>query len=258
MAEIVGQLGRYFVLQPSHANAFRIFNQDGNEVGVLQLWNEVYYLSFGCNILLKVTRCNLGSCIQTMLRPPVRLEEAYKQIQTCLASTDPSFTTRLCYGILPPDGVQARFDGAELELWVHGTYRCYTTMDQVTLDAILRRIRTTFFFEGVPEGQRRRTSRCAMMQFDVPTTTLKLDSFLSTPLREAKLASVPGIGAVTLSKLQSANISTVEQLMGQFMVLSSSVESMEQWLRSVCEVRSTEAKKISEALLAKYERVCVV
>jgi len=38
-----------------------------------------------------------------------------------------------------------------------------------------------------------------------PSTTLKLDNFLSKPLRDTTLSNVQGVGPVTLAKLKSAS-----------------------------------------------------
>ena len=257
-AEIVDKLERHFDLQVS-PGAARIFNKKGDEVGVLQVWKQEYYFSFGSTILLKATRCNIETCIQAMLRPTVHLEDAYKRIQACLAGADENFCILHKRGVLPPEGVQVRFSNAELELWVRDDYRCYTSMDQSTLDEILRRVRACFFFEDVPQGKKRRDSdRTTMEDTKMERTTLKLSTFVSTPLRDASLSSIPGVGAVTLTKLETVNITKAEQLMGEFMILSASVEKMASWLQDVCDVRVVESKKIAEALRTKYERLCTL
>jgi hypothetical protein len=91
-----------------------------------------------------------------------------------------------------------------------------------------------------------------------PSTTLKLDNFLSKPLRDATLSSVPGVGPVTLAKLKSANIETTTQLMGHFLLTGSDPVVTIRWLKEACEVRETEAIKVAEALRSKAERITVV
>ena len=90
------------------------------------------------------------------------------------------------------------------------------------------------------------------------STTLKLDNFLSKPLRDAALSSVPGVGPVTLAKLKSANIETATQLMGHFLLTGSDTVVTTRWLKEACEVRETEATKVAEALRSKAERITVV
>ena len=87
------------------------------------------------------------------------------------------------------------------------------------------------------------------------STTLKLDNFLSKPLRDAALSSVPGVGPVTLAKLKSANIETATQLMGHFLLTGSDTVVTTRWLKEACEVRETEATKVAEALRSKAERI---
>ena len=86
-------------------------------------------------------------------------------------------------------------------------------------------------------------------------STLRVNSFLCTPLREATLHSVPYVGPVTMEKLKMVNIQTAEQLVGQFMVLGSEAGVMSRWLTSVCDVRGTEATKVAEVLHRKVNRM---
>ena len=91
------------------------------------------------------------------------------------------------------------------------------------------------------------------------TTTKKAASFLSTPLSEiVSLSQVPGVGPITLERLGRQSISTVSQLIGQFMLLGSDVEAMVSWLDTTCAVRRREGSVIAEALFAKTERMNIV
>ena len=50
--------------------------------------------------------------------------------------------------------------------------------------------------------------------------SIRQESFVSTPLEDLDLESdVPGVGPVSFQKLTDANIKTVTNLMGQFMVM---------------------------------------
>ena len=86
-------------------------------------------------------------------------------------------------------------------------------------------------------------------------STLRVNSFLCTPLREATLHSVPYVGPVTMDKLKMVNIQTAEQLVGQFMVLGSEADVMSRWLVNICDVRATEATKVAEVLQRKVNRM---
>ena len=94
-----------------------------------------------------------------------------------------------------------------------------------------------------------------MHLLEMATTTKKFDDFISRPLRDCKIEAVPGVGAVTLAKLEEANIDTAEKLIGHFLLLGRDTEKMVQWLKDVCEVRETEAKKIAEALHTKAGKI---
>ena len=88
------------------------------------------------------------------------------------------------------------------------------------------------------------------------TTSKKQATFLSTPLSSiVSLNQVPGVGAVTLEKLVKMGFSTPAKLLGQFMVLEKDPRAMNNWLESDCGIRAREAGMISEALLAKMERM---
>jgi hypothetical protein len=94
-------------------------------------------------------------------------------------------------------------------------------------------------------------------------TTLVFENFMRTPLREyrdLKLVPgvVPGVGQITLDKLKDANIDTVDQLLGQLLLLRRNTEKMMEWLQDVCDVRGKEAKMIAEAMLAKAEKISCV
>ena len=79
-------------------------------------------------------------------------------------------------------------------------------------------------------------------------TTKKFDDFMSRPLQDCDIKNVPGVGEVVLGKLKDANIDTAEKLVGHFLLLGRDADKMTQWLKDVCEVRSQEAVKVSEAL----------
>jgi len=54
----------------------------------------------------------------------------------------------------------------------------------------------------------------------VAVLSIRQESFVSTPLEDLDLESdVPGVGPVSFQKLTDANIKTVTNLMGQFMVM---------------------------------------
>ena len=89
------------------------------------------------------------------------------------------------------------------------------------------------------------------------STTQKLNTFLSRPLRDCALREVPGVGEVAHDKIVAASeIDTAEKLIGQFLLLGR--ERSQLWLRDACGVRSQEAQRITDALQSKTERlVCV-
>jgi len=87
------------------------------------------------------------------------------------------------------------------------------------------------------------------------TTTLKMNNFLSRPLRDATLSDVPGVGPATLAKLKAANIETATQLVGHFLLTGSDTAVTSRWLKDACEVRETEAVKVAEALHTKAGRI---
>ena len=89
------------------------------------------------------------------------------------------------------------------------------------------------------------------------STTQKLNTFLSRPLRDCALREVPGVGEVAHAKIVAASeIDTAEKLIGQFLLLGR--ERSQLWLRDACGVRSQEAQRITDALQSKTERlVCV-
>ena len=87
------------------------------------------------------------------------------------------------------------------------------------------------------------------------TTTLKMNNFLSRPLRDTTLSDVPGVGPATLAKLKSANIETAAQLVGHFLLTGSDAAVTCRWLKDACEVRETEAVKVAEALQSKAARI---
>ena len=86
-------------------------------------------------------------------------------------------------------------------------------------------------------------------------TTLKMNPFLSRPLRDATLSDVPGVGPATLAKLKAANIETATQLVGHFLLTGSDTAVTSRWLKDACEVRETEAVKVAEALHTKAGRI---
>jgi hypothetical protein len=90
------------------------------------------------------------------------------------------------------------------------------------------------------------------------TTTLKLETFLSRPLRDCSLRDVPGVGEVVHGLLQVADIDTAEKLMGQFLLLGRDSARMADWLHDACQVRVQEARKVAEALHAKGVRLVLI
>jgi hypothetical protein len=90
------------------------------------------------------------------------------------------------------------------------------------------------------------------------TTTKKFDAFLSCPLQDGELTSVPGVGPKTHSKLKEACIDTVEQLMGQFLLLGRDTDRMSQWLKETCDVRPRDAATISEGLQKKGAKIVLL
>ncbi len=89
------------------------------------------------------------------------------------------------------------------------------------------------------------------------TTTKKNEQFQSMPLQDCKLSEVPGVGAVSLTKLNEANIDTAEKLVGHFLCMGRDCEKMTKWLEDVCEVRNQEAKKVAEALGEKAAKIVI-
>ena len=96
-----------------------------------------------------------------------------------------------------------------------------------------------------------------LLMASTTTTTQKLNTFLTRPLRDCALTDVPGVGPVGHAKLVDASeIRTPEQLLGQFMLLGP--ERMRRWLEDAVEIRGQEAQRISDALSAKADRVLCV
>lgn len=50
------------------------------------------------------------------------------------------------------------------------------------------------------------------------TESKKHSNFLATPLKDAKVEHLPGIGAAMAEKLKHANVKNAKQLMGQYLV----------------------------------------
>jgi len=71
------------------------------------------------------------------------------------------------------------------------------------------------------------------------------------------LSDVPGVGEVSLKKLNEANIDTAEKLVGQFLTLGRDTDKMASWLEDVCEIRSVESKKVAEALGEKAAKLVI-
>jgi len=94
------------------------------------------------------------------------------------------------------------------------------------------------------------TVLCQVMAVAVPS--LRQERFVSTPLQDLDLESdVPGVGPVSFQKLTDANIKTVTNLVGQFMILDCDEQKMGDWLTDVAELRSLEAKKVTTGLTLK-------
>ena len=87
------------------------------------------------------------------------------------------------------------------------------------------------------------------------TTTQKAKNFQGTPLKELELKDVPGVGEVSLGKLQDANIDTSIGLMGQFFLFKMKEQAMIDWLKDTCGIEEQFAKKTVEALAEKAKKL---
>ena len=86
--------------------------------------------------------------------------------------------------------------------------------------------------------------------FTTTTTTKKQSTFISTPLQDSTLSSVPGIGDVAAARLAAAGVTTAEQLVGHFLVCRRCPDTMARWLQAAG-VRAQEVGKIVAGLEAK-------
>ncbi len=84
----------------------------------------------------------------------------------------------------------------------------------------------------------------------VGQSTIKQNTFMSTPLQDCALGDIPGVGDVARAKLLAAGVGTPEQLMGHFLLSRRDHRMMTRWLLAAG-IRAQEAVKIACALERK-------